>query len=319
MLRVQGLLDVLESARQVAARATWVAVDEAAARAWAANHESADWEAPSWPAELRFVGDRAACANLTLLLSCLNFCFWSDRTWAIEFRGRRWRRTYAMYAAVLRAVEEDRSWLHARRWMTAGPVAVAQMFRGLGVIPLLAERREVLNETGRCLSERFGGDFTAAVEQAGGHARRLAYLLAENFPSFRDVATYGDIQVAVLKRAQLCAADVHHRWLRCGFDGLSGLDELTVFADYRLPQYLRHIGVLVVKPELAARIERREEIAAGSPEEVELRCATIVAAEMIREVLGGRIPAWHLDYVLWRRSHDPDVQVEHHRTRTIYY
>ncbi|UCG32119.1 MAG: hypothetical protein JSU68_10680, partial [Phycisphaerales bacterium] len=118
---MQNLPDVLESARQVAARAKWVRIDEEAVRDWAALQASADWEAPNWPAELRFAGDRTACANLTLLLSCLNFCFWSDRPWAIEFRGRRWRRTYAMYAAVLRAVEEDPSWVHARRWMTAGP------------------------------------------------------------------------------------------------------------------------------------------------------------------------------------------------------
>jgi hypothetical protein len=319
VLGVQSLPDVLESARQVTARAKCVGVDEKAAHNWAATQAWAGWETPNWPAELHFAGDRSACANLILLLSCLNFCFWSDRPWAVEFRGRRWRRTYAMYAAVLRAVDEDRSWLHARQWMTAGPLAVARMFRGLGEIPLLAERQEVLNETGRCLTERFGGDFTAAVEQAGGHARKLAYLLAENFPSFRDVAIYDGIDVGLLKRAQICAADIHHTWRRFGFDGLAGLDELTVFADYRIPQYLRHIGVLKVDSELAGRIERREEIAPGSPEEVELRCATIVAGEMIREALGGRIPAWHLDYVLWRRSHDPDVRVEHHRTRTIYY
>ena len=183
---------------------------------------------------------------------------------------------------------------------------------------MLAKRRDVLNQTGHCLMDGFGDGFTNAVEEAGGHARRLAHLLAERFPSFRDLASYEGQPVAFLKRAQICAADLHHLWSRCGFAGLTGMDELTVFADYRLPQYLRHAGIIRVRPELAERIDQRRELPAGSPEEVELRAATIVAGEVLRQALDGRVPAWHLDFVLWQRSHEPGVNIEHHRTRTIY-
>ena len=313
---------MLESCRQVVERARFVTIDRQAARRWAGRCALNALKLPELPTDLQFSGSREDCANLTLLLSCLNFCFWSDQPWSVEFRGRNWRRTYAMYASVLRAVDRDAAWLRPQRWAEADTDAVAWLFRGQGQIPQLDKRREVLNETGRCLLEHFDGQFARAVEQVGRDARDLAYLLAELFPSFCDAPRYQGRTVALLKRAQICAADLHHGWRRCGCPGLTGLERLTVFADYRLPQYLRHVGVLAVAPELAERIEASREIPAASAEEVELRAATVVAADLLRSDLAERgihLPAWHLDFVLWERSHDPEVTVPHHRTRTIYY
>jgi hypothetical protein len=311
--------DVAASARYVVERARWVRVDEDAARTWAGAQRIEELEAPFLPPELRFRGDRGPSANLTLLLSSLNFCFWSEEPWSVEFRGKTWTRTYAMYASVLRGIEEDASWLTARRWAAADRRTVAHLFRGKGRIPFLENRQRVLAETGRRLMDRFEGRFANAVEEAGGDARGLAYLLADEFPSFRDTARYGGREIALLKRAQICAADLHHTWRSHGHAGLNGMDKLTVFADYRLPQFLRHVGIVRLEEEFARRIERRERIPAGSPEEVELRCATIVAGEVLREAFGGRVPAWHLDFVLWSRSHEAAVKIEHHRTRTFYY
>jgi hypothetical protein len=227
-----------------------------------------------------------------------------------------------MYAGILRAVEQDANWLTPQRWQAADADDVAHLFRGQGCIPLPDRRREVLNETGRCLMDHFAGRFATAVEQVQADARALAYMLAEVFPSFTDAPPYQGRTVAILKRAQICAADLHHLWTRLGHGGLEGMDRLTVFADYRLPQYLRHVGVIGLAPELAAAVEARREIPAGSDEEIELRCATVVGADRLRRSLeerGVAIPAWRLDYVLWERSHDPSVLIPHHRTATIYY
>ncbi len=316
------LPEVLESARWVVERAGAVVIDAAAMQRWVETLATQVITAPSAPPELRFTGSRDDSANLVLLLDCLNFCFWSDVPWSVEFRGRTWTRTYAMYASVLRAVERDPGFLRADRWASADTRDVGELFRGQGQIPLLDRRREVLNETGRRLVESFDGRFAHAVDQADRHARRLAYLLADEFPSFRDAPAYRGRTVAILKRAQICAADLHHCWTPQGYAGLAGLDELTVFADYRLPQYLRHVGILALAPDLAARIDAGEELAAGSNAEIELRAATIVAAELILEALrkhGRHLAAWELDFVLWERSHNPEVTVPHHRTRTIYY
>lgn len=303
-------------------QAEHVAIDEQAVARWARARRGQTLGSPAPPAELQFDGSREDTANLVLLLDCLNFCFWSDQPWSVDFRGRTWTRTYAMYASVLRAAEADPGWLRADRWATADAAGVADLFRGRGRIPLLERRREVLNETGRCLGESFDGQFVNAAEQAGRRARALAYLLADVFPSFRDAPIYRGRTIALLKRAQICAADLHQCWVRQGHEGLAGLDELTVFADYRLPQCLRHVGVIRLDPELAAKIDAQQEIEAGSDQEVELRAGTIMAGELLRQALqdqGGKVSAWQLDFVLWEHSHDAEVTVPHHRTRTIYY
>jgi hypothetical protein len=319
---VTALPDVLESARYVVDRARFVSIDPGAVQQWADAQRGGAFEVPALPPELRFTGSRDDSANLILLLDCLNFCFWSDEPWSVDYRGQTWTRTYAMYAGVMRAVEQDAHWLAAERWADASERDLANVFAGEGKIPLLAQRREVLNETGRCLVEAFQGRSLKAVEEAGRHARGLAYLLADRFPSFRDVAEYKGRTVALLKRAQICAADLHECWTRQGDEGLASLEELTVFADYRLPQYLRHVGVMRLSPELEARIDQLEEIDAGSEEEIELRAATIVAGNLLIRAIRGRgqpLTACQLDYVLWERSHDQDVTTPHHRTRTIYY
>ena len=311
--------DVLESTAAVIERARFVLINEHAVKDWAARRTADDFPPPAHPPELGFRGDRDASANLCLLLNCLNFCFWSEQPWSMEFRSRSWTRTYAMFASFLRAIDSDESWLSSRRWMNASEADLADVFRGEGQIPLLGERHRVLSETGAILQEQFDGRMVKVVEQADGSARRVAHLLAERFPSFRDVAMYEDKPVAFLKRAQICAADIHRAWRLLEEDGLAGMDELTAFADYRLPQYLRHVGIVELESDLEARIERREEILAGSPEEVEFRAATIWATELIRRACENTVPAWKIDFHLWQHSHDAEVVVEHHRTRTVYY
>jgi hypothetical protein len=63
------------------------------------------------------------------------------------------------------------------------------------------------------------------------------------------------------------------------------MDRLTTFADYRVPQILRHKGILEYAPTLADRVNRQFELARGSFEEVSIRAATVVAVEELVRVL----------------------------------
>ena len=60
-----------------------------------------------------------------------------------------------------------------------------------------------------------------------------------------------------------------------GMGDLYRTEELTVFADYKLPQVLRRLGVLRYAPHLAERIDRLKPLEAGSREEGEIRAATV--------------------------------------------
>ena len=54
-----------------------------------------------------------------------------------------------------------------------------------------------------------------------------------------------------------------------------------MFVDYRVPQVLAHEGVLVYSPELRSRLERKEEIPFGDPDECEIRAGSILAVHLI--------------------------------------
>jgi hypothetical protein len=90
-----------------------------------------------------------------------------------------------------------------------------------------------------------------------------------------------------------------------------------------LPQLLRARGVLVYSPDLARRVDAREELDAGSPEEVEIRACPVVVVERLRAAVGARIgrkvPAYAMDWWLWEAGERArDALPPHHRVRTTF-
>jgi len=193
-------------------------------------------------------------------------------------------------------------------------------------VPELAELLELyaraLRDLGCFLEERHAGRFEGVVEHARGSCAALVRELA-SMPLYRDVERYHEIEVPFYKRAQLTAADLAAAFGGEGPGRFDDLAELTLFADNLVPHVLRREGVLVYAPELAARIDRGEPIEAGSPEEVELRAASVHAVEGCVEESrrrGADVSAQQLDYRLWTRGQRPEYKAyPRHRTRTSYY
>jgi Potential Queuosine, Q, salvage protein family len=180
-----------------------------------------------------------------------------------------------------------------------------------------------LNDLGRFVVDRFGGQFTALVESANHSAARLLAILTE-MKYFRDVERYGDIEIPFYKRAQLTAADLSLALNRTELGRFDDLDELTIFADNLVPHVLRIDRILEYTPELAARIDREELIPAGSEEEIEIRACAVHAVELMKQALvakGKEVTSMGLDYVLWNRGQEKHYKSvkPRHRTRTIYY
>jgi len=180
-----------------------------------------------------------------------------------------------------------------------------------------------LNDLGRLVIDRLGGQFTSLVESASHSAERLVSILDE-MKFFHDVERYGDIAVPFYKRAQLTAADLSLALNREGLGRFDDLDHLTIFADNLVPHVLRIDGILEYTPDLAERIDREELIPAGSEEEVEIRACAVDAVERIGESLraqGQPITSMGLDYVLWNRGQERHYKSikPRHRTRTVYY
>ena len=163
------------------------------------------------------------------------------------------------------------------------------------------------------------------MEAADGSAVNLVRLLLRHFQGFRDTSIYRGTLVHLYKRAQILVGDLWAAYGRRkeGLYSFRDLDQLTMFADYRVPQILREMGIMAYSPALAARIDGRQEIACGSEEEVEIRACTVVAVDMLHKALTSRglnLLVIEVDWLLWQKGEESkDSIAPHHRTLTIYY
>jgi hypothetical protein len=319
-------LGVLSSTAPVAAAGDPVQLDPEAIARFAREHAADPAPAPA-EADLHatFLPPRRFC-NYLLLLEALNFSFWDEEPrWRVAYRGARHDGYWALTAALHRAVSEDRTPLWDARWMAElEPTGLERLLHGEGrPPPLMAERLAHVREAGAVLLRRWDGEFANLVEACRGDAVRLAIAFAAEFTSFRDEARWQGRVVRFLKRAQIGAADLSRLLPNDPLGRLSGLEQLTAFADYKVPQVMRREGMLVPASDLARRIDAREELPAGSPEELAIRACTIWGCEWLARAFsaerGRPTPAMDVDYLLWCTGQDKRGLPPYHRTRTIYY
>ena len=129
--------------------------------------------------------------------------------------------------------------------------------------------------------------------------------------------------MAFYKRAQLAAGMLYQAFGGQGWGAFEDIGRLTVYADYKLPQVLRKLGILVYDEELSALVDSQTPIPGGSRVETEIRAATVWASEQMRRALLNRAPwstATHIDFWLWATSQrkSPDDS-PYHRTLTTAY
>jgi hypothetical protein len=329
-------LGVLSSTRRVVkhARHAWINEDQV-------GHVSAQLLSrynpttePPWYDRFHFYDGTERTVNWLLLLDALNFCFWAEKgqpRWRIDYHGEMLDGYWAEAASLTRAVEEGIALWDAEYLSTMSREDLAYIFRSVPapggsageIIPLFEARLAHVHEVGRVLLEHFDGQFSHVVEKAGGSAVNLALLLAQEFSSFRDVAVYDEQEVRFFKRGQICVADLYGAFGGKRWGAFTDLDKLTIFADYKLPQVLRHYSLLEYDPRLAARVDNQVLLPSGGEDEVELRAATIWACELLRREMsrasGTAITAVEVDQLLWFLGQNSSEMRPYHRSRTIFY
>ena len=322
-----ALLPVLPSCQAVVEQSQFVYIDPTAISYFLDTNAALKIPPlPQGPAPYHYFDSTAVTVQWLLVLDTLNHCFWSEvdsPLWEIHYENEKLSGYWALAASLKRAMEEGIPLLEAKTLATLKRDTLVHIFRGSGKIPLFDERLENLRQVGKVLLDRFQGSFIYALEEARGSAVKLVLLLADEFPSFNDTANYHGKTVYFFKRAQLLVQDL---W--CTFSGTSwgnfhDLDQLTAFADYKLPQVLRHLEIIRYESKLAAQIQRLARILPGSAEEVEIRAATIWAVELLRQDLerrGQKVNSAQLDSWLWHLGqNDLYRSLPYHRTRTIFY
>ncbi|OWA52830.1 UPF0553 protein C9orf64 [Hypsibius exemplaris] len=288
-------------------------------------------------------GDQAA-VDWIFVADTLNFSFWSEvedvtspEKYAVEYRGKRYTGYWSCCAAINRAIDEGIPILDARYLASITDAQVSHIFRasGKGEMPMLAERRANLQEAGKVLVEKYGGTFLNAIRAAGNSSQKLLETILNDFPSYRDTGTFKGEKVEFYKRAQILVADVWACFEGEGFGMFTDIDQLTIFADYRIPQVLNYFGTMTYSPELQKKLDANYMFQYGEHEEEEIRGCTIHVSELLKNELnrliktaGANAPdqpevnAIVLDHYLWdyRQLHNDDMKhTPYHKVRCIYY
>jgi len=180
----------------------------------------------------------------------------------------------------------------------------------------------------------------------------LVLQITKTFPTFRDQINFQGHEVIFWKRAQILVAETWAAFYPSSLKEAhpiipgGGINELTMFADYRVPQILHHLQILHYPPSLIETLESKRQLMYGSPEEVSIRVASILAVERVRDEIvniqqtkldglrclaDGMISSVLIDFYLWDLAKRLEVGEEviegikvnkvvpAHRTRSIWY
>jgi hypothetical protein len=319
----EGEIVILDDVRWVVERSRHVQIDRSRLAEVCAGLDPTRLRLPDWQVPVVPSWRDERLVDYILLFNSLNFCYWGEPKWTIIFRGRPYDGAYGLMGALTRALDEGYPLLEGAFLARITLRDFRHILRGNVPIPLEAERLAIWQEVGPVLVREFGGRWHNLVGRAGGSAIQLVRLLVEHFPSFDDRAGYDGRQVAFYKRAQLAAGMLYQAFGGQGWGALADFERLTVYADYKLPQVLRKLGILVYDRSLATLVDGQTPLAAGSRMEVEIRAATVWASELMRQELRSHAPnltASHIDFWLWEagQAKSPGDR-PYHRTLTTAY
>ncbi|BFG05742.1 queuosine salvage protein [Drosophila madeirensis] len=275
-------------------------------------------------------------ADWVFVLDTLNFCFWTPNNYT-KYKVNGYTGYFALCAAIKRAIAEGVDVTNAKFYSGIDMKTVENIFRsddGETKIPLIQKRIECLHEVGNSLLKKYDGRFENVIKAADKSAVRLLALIVEEFPCFRDQADFAGKRVSILKRAQILVGDIWSCYRGKGLGFFHDIDQITMFADYRIPQVLVHFGSLEYTPELLEVLKADTILENGDPMEVEIRGASIYIIEQVRDEVMKALKQDHpeispdnvnsivIDQYLWdyRRQYQTDLEhIPFHKVLSIYY
>ncbi|TMS38690.1 hypothetical protein L596_005357 [Steinernema carpocapsae] len=290
-------------------------------------------------------GSAQECIDWIFVMDTINFSFWTnpnpsvkEAKFEVTWNGMRETGYNAAAACINRALSQGIPLTSAEFMKNVTVEQIKEIFKSDdgSCIPLPEHRTAVLNDAGRVLIEKFDGSFYNCIKECDQSALKLVQLILDNFKSFRDVSKVGDKTVLFIKRAQILVADtyqcLHAKYEPADFPDVA---ELTMFADYRVPQVLCFFDALEYSAALQDYLRKYKLMRNGDLFEAEIRGMSIYCCDkIVDEIKALRIPedearglpqvtATDVDFYLWclrRRNPEPVEQaMPFHLVRCIYY
>ena len=258
------------------------------------------------------------------VIDTLNYCFWPNE--GFEY--------FSLAKNLYETLKMNENFFEVENLVNIKPEQLKEnIFKG--DFNLINERARMIREVFTIIKNCYNGSCINFVKECDKDATKLVKKIIDEFCCFRDHAIYNGEQIFFYKRAQILVSDIHLAYLDIKEakkdnkenDIINFTDEtisqLTMFADYRVPQILKAEGILKYDEHLTELINNKKEIPHGSKEEVEIRAATIQAVEQIKNLLkekGKNVMSIQVDVYLWEEGEKIKDKIEpHHRTLSIFY
>jgi len=317
---------ILNSIQLVVEKSKFVSINETAIANFAKTITLGDFNKSEYNNETIIEnGSEEEQIAYAIVYNALNFCYWGEPKWTITIDSQEYDGSSGMLRALKRGIKNGYKLLEAEYLAELPKQDLKDVFKGNIEIPLFKQRLELLRELGKIIVGKFSSQFLNVVKKGNFDSEKIVNILAKDFPNiFDDTASYHGNKVYFYKRAQLVPAHLADlKKLDLISSDITGYDNLTAFADYKVPQLLRKFDTLEYVEELANKIDSKIEIPSGSDEEIEIRANTIWAVELATKVLKknfSQANAAKVHGVFWFKGQNksPDDK-PYHRTKTIWY
>lgn len=244
-----------------------------------------------------------------------------------DYQGAHLSDSEAMFACIKRAMDTGTPILDGNFLAKITRSDMETIFAGNMEMPMLEEKRALLQQAGTILAAKYGGRYYNFIRSCSprlyDNGNGLVERLAAEFPRYNDVSTYDQHQIKFYKLTQLGFWQIYAGLGPGGRFRLEDPQKMTAFADYIVPVALRLMGMTSYSPALEHAIDTYQMIPRDSTQEIEIRAHCLYATALLTDEINKRrapdrqiiIP--QIDARLWTHFHTTDWP--HHLTRTIMY
>lgn len=316
---------ILQSTKFVVEKSELVKINEEAIKKVAQKWKEEKWELPQWDSTYHFFDNSPRTLVYFFILDSINFSFWSEKEeqkFRRNYQGKKIN-GYNSLALSLKMAFSRRHPIEKNEYLIKMKKGeFLKLLGGKGKLALLEKRLHILRQNALIVKHQFDGDTQNLFMRGENDALTLLDILISHFPSFRDEARYKGENVYFYKRAQILMNDLYAAFSGKGLGAFTNMDALTAFADYKIPQILRHLGIFSYTHSLAKKIDAKIKLQKNSPEEIEIRANTIWAIEYLKEELqkiGINLQSREIDWLLWKKAGNEKGIRPYHRVRTTFY
>ena len=266
----------------------------------------------------------------TMLINTLNFAF-TDFDNSIKYEitrnGNKLSDSEAMFTQIHEAIDSGINLLDGEVQAGLTFQELENIFKGNIEMPMLQERKDILNQVGQKLVNSYEGDWinfiNSCPKKLYSNGEGLIEKLISEFPRFNDSSSYKGKDIHFYKLAQLAFWGIHGELSHSNYFNIEDINAMSAFADYIVPVALKVMKIVEYSEDLNEKINNGILIERDSEEEIEVRAASLFATAKLTEAVNLRRPANktiiipQLDYRLWKSYHA--THHPHHLTYTIMY